>query len=118
MSIFRSKQKAIDHAYWLIFSNRISDMRFNVFEEEDNDWKVFHMIPKETDDIPNLIPCNYKKMSYDDIRHIRMDDDPLPHWEELMGTFATMDGELLRFILHARIPLKKIIRYELARPWL
>ncbi len=43
-----------------------------------------------------------------------MDEDPLPFWEELTGVFAIMDGELLRYILHSKIPLEKLIRFELA----
>ena len=52
-------------------------------------------------DIPFLdkLPQDHSDMNYDEIRHIRMDYDPLPHWEELTGTFSVMDGELLRFIL-------------------
>jgi hypothetical protein len=53
-------------------------------------------------------------MSYDEIRHIRMDKEPLPHLEALMSHFSTMDGEILRYILYAKIPLEKLIRFELA----
>ena len=52
-------------------------------------------------------------MSYKQIQHIRMDDDPLPHWEEIMGMFSTAHGENLRFILSAKVPLKRLLRYEL-----
>jgi hypothetical protein len=54
------------------------------------------------------------EMTYDDIRHIKMQYDPLRHWEDLTGTFSVMDGELLRFVLHTKIPLEKLIRHELA----
>ena len=70
--------------------------------------------PDQLEDIPSLLPKDYSQMNYTQIRYIRMDDNPLPHWEELIGFFATMDGELLRFMLHAKIPLEKLIRYELA----
>jgi hypothetical protein len=53
-------------------------------------------------------------MSYDEIRHIRMDKESLPHLEALMSHFSTMDGEILRYILYAKIPLEKLIRFELA----
>ncbi len=43
-----------------------------------------------------------------------MDEDPLHHFEEIRGMFSVMDGEILRFILEAKIPLEKFIRYELA----
>ena len=53
-------------------------------------------------------------MSYNMIRKLRSDDDPPPPWEELMGAFSVLDEEILRYIFHAKIPLEKLIRYELA----
>lgn len=43
---------------------------------------------------------------------IGMDEEYVGMWEELRGAFSTMNGELLRFILHAKIPLKRFIRWE------
>ena len=43
-----------------------------------------------------------------------MDEDPLHHWEDIRGVFSVVDGELLRYILHTKIPLEKFIRFELA----
>ena len=60
------------------------------------------------------MPRNYSKMKYRHIKQIRMDDNPLSHWEELTGMFSVAHGEILRFILSAKIPLEKFIRYELA----
>lgn len=57
---------------------------------------------------------NYAKMKYQHIGKIAQDDEPLYHWEEIRGLFSSFDGELLRHILHAKIPLEKFIRYELA----
>ena len=48
------------------------------------------------------------------IRHIRMDNDSLPSWDKIIGLFSIADGEILRYILHAKIPLEKLIRHELA----
>ncbi len=53
-------------------------------------------------------------MDYKHIRQISMDEDPLNHWEEIRGMFSVMDGEILRYILEANIPLEKFIRNELA----
>jgi hypothetical protein len=61
-----------------------------------------------------ILPKDYSKITYDDIRHIKMQYDPLRHWEDLTGTFAVMNGKLLRFLLHTKIPLEKLIRHELA----
>jgi len=43
-----------------------------------------------------------------------MDRDPLRHWEEIRGMVTVIEGELLRFILEKKIPIDKLIRYELA----
>ncbi len=43
-----------------------------------------------------------------------MDEDPLPHFEEIRGMFSVLHGEILRYILEVKIPLDKFIRYELA----
>ncbi|QMU64916.1 MAG: hypothetical protein GKR88_11850 [Flavobacteriaceae bacterium] len=53
-------------------------------------------------------------MAYDMIRHMRADKDPLDHLEELTGVFSTINSELLRYVLHTKMPLEKLIRYELA----
>ena len=60
------------------------------------------------------LPTDYSEMAYIDIQHIRMDNDPLPHWEEIAGMISVAHGETLRFILSANIPLERFIRYELA----
>jgi len=61
-----------------------------------------------------VLPKDYSKMTYDDIRHIRMDKDLLSHWYSIFGMFSVIDGEILRYLLHANIPLEKLIRHELA----
>ena len=60
------------------------------------------------------LPTDYGDMSYKHIASIRMDEDPLKHWEEIRGMVSVIKGELLRFILEKNIPLNKLIRYELA----
>ena len=116
LDLFDSKQKAIDHAFWLNFKYRIANIKFGVIHGPDNNWAVLEEVTSQEMEIPflDILPEDMSKLSYDQIRHIRMDDDPLPHLEALFGTFSTMDGELLRFILHAKIPLDKLIRFELA----
>jgi hypothetical protein len=62
----------------------------------------------------DILPKDYYEMNYDDIRHIRMQDNPLPFWDKITGIFSVVDGEILRYILHAKIPLEKLTRHELA----
>jgi len=116
LQFFDTEQKAIDHAMWLNFKYRIAKIPFGIIDGPENNFAVLEEQTSKEMEIPFLdnLPKHYKKMSFRQIRHIRMDSKPLPHWETLYGTFSTMDGELLRYIVHAKIPLMKFIRYELA----
>ena len=116
MDFFDNIDKGHDHALWLNFKYRIAKISFGVIHGPDDNFAVVEEATAqemEMSFIPNL-PKDYCSMSYDHIRHIKMDEDPLRHWESLNGTFAIMDGELLRFILAGKIPLEKFIRAELA----
>ncbi|KGL59141.1 hypothetical protein [Polaribacter sp. Hel1_85] len=53
---------------------------------------------------------SYKDILLDEV----MDKYPLPHLEEINVMLSTVDGEILGFILHSKIPLEKLIRFELA----
>ena len=59
------------------------------------------------------LPENYQHLSYGDLKGISGDPEMLEHWENILGKFSVMEGELLRFILKYQIPLDKIIRHEL-----
>lgn len=111
---FPSKQKAIDLALWQNHNHRY-DNNYGVVSSIDGDYMVFQTDHPsfDADDFEKL-PRNYNKMSYKQIQKIRMDKDPLSHWEEIAGMFSVAHGETLRFILYAKIPLEKFIRYELA----
>lgn len=116
LDTFESKEKAIQHAIWLNFKYRIAKIRFGVIEYPKRKWSVLEEATSKEMDIPflEILTQDYSNMDYNEIRHIKMDYDPLPHWEELTGIFTVIDGELLRFMLHSKIPLEKLIRYELA----
>jgi len=73
-------------------------------------WKDFAKHAKKK---PKSIP-DYSNMSYEDIGRIAQEFDPLPFWEKIRGMVALIDGETLRYILYAQIPLEKFIRFELA----
>ncbi|MEC8831769.1 MAG: hypothetical protein VX772_05380, partial [Bacteroidota bacterium] len=62
----------------------------------------------------DVMPKDHSKMGYRDIRHIRMDREPLPHWEAITGMFSVADGEILRYLLHAKVPIEMFVRHELA----
>lgn len=82
----------------------------------ENNWAVLDEVTSEEMGMPflDILPKDLSDMSYTDIRHIRMENDPLPHWENIIGMFSVMDGEILRYILHTRLPLEKLLRSELA----
>jgi hypothetical protein len=115
LDVFDSQEKAIDHAIWLNFKYRIAVIRFGVIDGPNRNWSVCEeATAKEMEtSFLDILPKNYARMTFKQIRHIKMDRNPLPHWE-MLSIFSTMDGEILRYILHADIPLKKLIRFELA----
>ena len=114
MKRFPNKQKAIDLALWQNHNHRYAD-NYGVVLSSKGDYMVI-----ETDHASfskkefEPLPLDYITMDYKHIQHIRMDDDPLSHWEEIAGMFSVAHGETLRFILSTKIPLEKFIRYELA----
>ncbi|MGB1283653.1 MAG: hypothetical protein ACPG44_04235 [Polaribacter sp.] len=116
LDIFSSKEKAIHHCLWLNFKYRIAKITFGIIHGPDNNFAVVEEATAKEMEMPflDILPKDYAKMSYKELRHIRMDKEPLPHLEELIGHFSTMDGEILRYILHSKIPLEKLIRFELA----
>jgi len=116
LDLFETKEKAIDHALWLNFKYRIANIKFGVIHGPDNNWAVLEVATSDEIEMPflDILPKDLSEMSYDHIRHIRMDKEPLPHWEEITGMISTMDGEILRYLLHSKIPLEKLIRHELA----
>ena len=102
-------------ALWLSFKNRVNKTKFGIVPYPTRKWAVIESeVAGDLGASFEKMPRDYSELNYDMIRHIKMDENPLPHWEHLTGTFAIMDGELLRFILYSNIPLEKLIRYELA----
>lgn len=110
-----SLTKALDHAVWLNFSHRVEAKEFGVIQSSHGDYLV---VPKKHPTFKGeafeKLPKDYANISYEHLKMIGMDEDYVGIWEELRGVFSTMNGEMLRFILHAKIPLKRMIRWELA----
>ncbi len=113
---FQSVQKALDLARWLNFTNRKRKERFAVVNGPEDDFVVMHQTDALENDFSIIdgLSTDYADMAFKHIESIRTDSDPLKHWEDIMGEFAIMDGEILRFILKVKIPLERLIRYELA----
>ncbi|MCY1660956.1 hypothetical protein [Chryseobacterium sp. SL1] len=113
---YEDQQKAIDRAVWLNFKHRIQNQHFGVLDAPEDQFAVANqpMLEDLEMEFHYPLPEDYTQISYEQIQKIRSDEDPLSHWESIMGMISVTDGEILRFILKHKIPLKKLIRYELA----
>ena len=110
-----NKEKAIDVALWLNFKHRVDGKTVGVIQSIEGDFLIVSPNhPTFKDEAFEVLQADYTDMDYKHIRNIGMDVDPLWHWAEIKGSFATLGGELLRFILKYNVPLEKLIRYELA----
>lgn len=110
----KSKQRAIDVALWMTFKYRMENRIYGV--EQKKETKEYHIVELENRRRTKLLdfPTDYSQLHYVQISSVFMGKNPLYHWEEIRGMLATTDGEVLRFILKYKIPLEKLIRFELA----
>lgn len=105
--------KVSDQALWMNHNHRYDD-NYGVVQSSQGDYMVLPIShPSFNKRDFETLPKNYSKMTYKHIQLMRTDDDPLYHWEEIVGMFSTLHGEILRFILYTKIPLERFIRYEL-----
>ena len=109
-----SLQRAMDIALWMDFKYRLQKISYVVIQDKKTKlYQVVHQMGRTKSSYLEK-PENYTQMSYDHIREISSQVEPLNHWEEIRGLFSNCNGELLRFILAYRVPLEKFLRYELA----
>lgn len=115
LDIFYNKEKAIHHALWLNFKYRIAKIIFGVIQIKKQ-WAVLEEATAKEMNVEflDILPKDLSELSYNEIRHIRMDRDPLPHLEKIFGMISVMDGEVLRYLLHSKLSIEKLIRFELA----
>ncbi|WP_299117537.1 hypothetical protein [uncultured Winogradskyella sp.] len=110
-----SLEKAIDEAIWLNFKHRIKNKTFGVIQSIEGNYIITDVNhPTFIDEVFETLPLNYADMTYNHIKHISQDINPLSHFSEIKGMLSVMHGEILRYILSHRIPIEKFIRYELA----
>lgn len=116
VDFFQNKDKAIDYAMWMNFKYRVAKIKSGIIDGPADNWGVLEEATLTEIDktFLDVLPKDYSNMAYKHIEQISMDDNPLQHWEAIQGMISIMDGEVLRFILHTKIPLEKFIRYELA----
>ena len=116
LEFYDDLDKARDRALWLEFEYRTLPKHFTVFDGPEDNYAVADLQTAEELDVSchhYSLPENYEHLSYEDLKKMSQDADLLSHWEELLGKFSVMEGEVLRFILAYKIPLEKIVRHEL-----
>lgn len=117
LEFYDDLDKSRDRALWLEFEHRNVQKQFVVIDGPEDNFAVSDLQTAEEMEMIHQyysLPETYEHLSYKDLEIIAKDTEMLPHWEELLGKFAVMEGELLRFILQYKIPLEKIICNELA----
>jgi len=116
INIYKDPNKAIHRAIWLNFKHRTDGKTYGIIHGPDDDWACIEKEISEEMEMPflDLLPKDLSNISFDEIKKIRADELMSTHWDIIFGMFSITDGEILRFILHAKLPLEKFIRYELA----
>lgn len=116
INIYVNKEKAIHRAIWLNFKHRTDRKTFGVIHGPDDNWACVEKEISEEMEIPFLesIPKDLSTLSFDEIKTIRTEESMFAHFEIIFGMLSVTDGEILRFILHSKLPFDKFIRYELA----
>jgi len=109
---FSKWQKTIDCAIWLTFKNRLKNIPYGSTVSKGG-YRV-DIIDSEHENLNDYYQGIYSHINFEQIKAIRQDKDPLAHWEDIVGAFSVMDGELLRFLIHTDMNLMKFVRYELA----
>ena len=117
LEFYDQMDKAIDRAVWLQFEHRNAERKFVVYDGPEDNFAVSNLqtaLKMEMDSHFYPLPDSYNNLSYEKLQTIAKDSNSLQHWEELLGKFSVMEGELLCFIIRYQIPVEKLIRHELA----
>jgi hypothetical protein len=116
LDIFDSQEKAIHYCLWLNFKYRIAGICFGIIDGPDNNFAVCEQATADEMEMQflDILPKNHSQLTYKQLDIIRQDQEPLPFWESIIGMLSGMNGEILRFIIKNDVPLKTIIRHELA----
>ena len=109
-------QKALDLALWLNFIGQKEKAEFGVVQLPNNKFSVELITSQNKAQSIHTFATKdaYQKIPYPKIMELKKQQDPLAHWEEILGLFSTANGYLLRFIIYYQIPLERFIRAELA----
>ncbi len=99
-----SLERAIDIAIWMNFKYRKQQRSYVVVQDKKT--KLYLVVPQmgRRKSLCIKQPKDYSLMSYEQIKSIRSEVQPLSHWEEIMGLFTSTHGEILRFNIRYQIP--------------
>lgn len=116
INMYKEQSKAINCAIWLNFKHRNDGKVYGIIQGPDDDWACVEKEISEEMEIPflDILPKYLSNITFDEIKKIRADESMSAHWDIIFGMFSLTDGEILRFILQAKLPLEKLIKYELA----
>ncbi|MEM6719211.1 MAG: hypothetical protein AAF611_07865 [Bacteroidota bacterium] len=116
LEIFETQQGAVDRAMWLNFKYRLTDIRFGVIHGKDNDWATVEKITADEMGVPflDVLPDDYSQMTYLHIQNAKLEHDLLRHLQNIVNIFSKIDSELLLYVIYSKMPLEKLLRYELA----
>lgn len=109
-----SLQRAIDIAMWMNFKHPIENKNYGVMKlKKSQKYKVVETKGRRKSRLIAL-PTDYSEMNYEQIKALCEDLDLLDYWDDIIALFSTTNVELLRFIIVNKVPLEKLIRFQLA----
>lgn len=115
IEFFDDFDKAVHQSIILNFKRTAKNLTFGVIHGPEDNWAVVSDGVRDNMDKDFInIPSNYVDIDFDQIKDIFKDNDQLPYWETIRGMVSVIDADVLRFILSTKVPLEKVIRYELA----
>ena len=109
-----SLQSAFDIAIWMNFIHQDSKRTYGVIKlKKSKQYKVV-----QTKGIKKsrlfVVPTDYSQMTYEQIKTMCESLEPLEYWDDIISVFSKMNPQLLRFIILYKVPLEKLIRYNLS----
>ena len=112
---FSSKEEANYHAHWMTFKYRRAKLEFGVVHHPSGSYASCEVITAQEDGIPVIEESisDLSGLQYRDIRDLRLYKNPHEALAAILGIFSGLSNDCLMYILHAKIPLEKMVRDEL-----
>lgn len=115
LKLQQSERRAMDIAMWMNFKNQSPNKTYEVIKlKKSKGYKVVKVKSKNKSRFITR-PTDYSDMTYEQIKQVCEDLNPLDHWDAIIGLFCTTNLEMLKFIIIHKVPLEKLIRYNLSQ---